>query len=107
MQNSRTGALWIQYMKMVDILRKHIKAERTGNWMLHLEADMDMLPFFAASGHNLYAKSARLYVQNMLALKITAPRLHDDFMNELYTVRRSDRYWAGLSTDLVIVVCVV
>ena len=33
---SRTGALWIQYMEMVDILRSFIKAERKGDWDLHL-----------------------------------------------------------------------
>ena len=28
---SRTGALWLQYMEMVNILRTFIKAERTAN----------------------------------------------------------------------------
>ena len=35
---SRTGALWLQYMEMVNILRTFIKAERTANWELHLQA---------------------------------------------------------------------
>ena len=33
---SRTGTLWIQYMEMIDILRSFIKAERKGDWDLHL-----------------------------------------------------------------------
>ena len=28
---SRTAKLWLQYMEMVEILQKFIKAERTGN----------------------------------------------------------------------------
>ena len=28
---SRTSALWVQYMSMIDILHKFIRAERTGN----------------------------------------------------------------------------
>ena len=36
MLNSRTAVLWIKYMEMVDKLKLFIKAERTGNWMLHL-----------------------------------------------------------------------
>ena len=51
--SSRTSALWIQYMDMVDILRKYIRAERIGSWELHLQAAQDMLPYLAASGHNL------------------------------------------------------
>ena len=58
LKKHRTANLWFQYMAMVDILRKCIKAERTGDWKLHLKAVSDMLPYFAASGHNLYAKSA-------------------------------------------------
>lgn len=51
---SRTGALWLQYMEMVNILRTFIKAERTANWKLHLQPVSEMLPYLAASGHNLY-----------------------------------------------------
>ena len=58
LKNQRTAALWLQYMRVVDILRKFIKAERTRQWSLHLQAVYDMLPYLAASGHNLYLKSA-------------------------------------------------
>ena len=77
---------------MIDILRNFVKAERTGNWRLHLQCVHDMLPYFAASGHRLYAKSAYVYLQMMTAL----PETHPD------VVRRSNRYWAGLSPDLII-----
>ncbi len=60
---SAKGALWVQYVNMVDILRKFIRAERTGNLALHLQAIQDMLPYLAASGHNLYTKCARVYLQ--------------------------------------------
>ena len=56
-KSSRTSALWVQYMSMIDILRKFIRAERTGNRQLHLQAIQNMLPYMAASGHNLYTKS--------------------------------------------------
>jgi hypothetical protein len=38
----------------------------------------------------------------MFALQNTQPALHEHFMKGMHTVRRSDRFWAGLSTDLVI-----
>ena len=53
MLNSRTAVLWIKYMEMVDTLKLFIEAERTGNWMLHLKAPHEMLPYFAAAGHTL------------------------------------------------------
>ena len=102
MENQRTAVLWMQYMKMIDILRMFIKAERTGNWNLHLQAVYDMLPYFAAAGHNMYAKSAYIYLQLMEDLKDKHPDVYQQFQDGLHVVRRSDRYWAGLSTDLVI-----
>ena len=89
-------------MKMLDILRQLIKAERVGSWRLHLKATYEMLPYFAASGHNLHAKSAYIYYQMMTNLEDTNPTIRDLFMKGHHVLRRSDRFWTGLFLDLVI-----
>ena len=62
-----------------------------------------MLNLFAATGHINYAKSARFYLQLMQDLPREHHWLHQCFINEgFHTVRRSNRFWAGLWTDLVI-----
>ena len=66
-------------MDMLDILRKYIRAERTGNWALHLQAIQEMLPYLAASDHNLYAKSARVGLQQMSNLKTQHPNVQQRF----------------------------
>jgi hypothetical protein len=38
----------------------------------------------------------------MMSLKETHPDVYHMFMSGLHVIRRSDRYWAGLSADLVI-----
>jgi hypothetical protein len=101
-KSSRTSALWVQYMDMIDILRKFIRAERTGNRELHLQAIQDMLPYMAASGHNSYTKSAMLYLQYMSNLETQHPDVQRNFNKGLHVIRRSNRLWAGLSSDLVI-----
>ena len=102
MKDHRTAKLWFQYMEMVSILRTFIKAERTGNWLLHLQTVQQMLPYFAAAGHNHYTKSAYVYLQMMKDLPATHPVVYENFIAGHHVVRRSNRYWAGLSTDLVI-----
>ena len=72
------------------------------NWKLHLQTLQDMLPYFAASDHSLYAKSAYVYLEIMLRLPETHPDAHRKFMEGYHVVRRSDRFWAGLSPDLII-----
>ena len=61
----KTAQLWLQYMSTVDILKCFLKAERTGNWLLHLSVVHEMLPYLAAAGHKAYRKSAYLYMQLM------------------------------------------
>ena len=53
---SKTATFWIQYMKMVEICLQFLKAERTGDWQLHLDMSRMMLPYFAASGDYHYQK---------------------------------------------------
>jgi len=99
---SRTAKLWMQYLYHVDLVQRFILAERTGNWLLHLSTVSSMLTLFAAAGHHNYAKSARLYLQLMNKLLCTRPWLYDQFISHGHTVRRTNRFWAGLSTDLII-----
>ena len=49
---NRTGKLWIQFMDFASIARMFIQTERTRDWNLHIHASEQMLPFFAAAGHN-------------------------------------------------------
>ena len=97
-----TASLWIQYLDMIRILRRFIRAERLGNWYLHLEAVSEMLPYLAASGHSLYAKSASIYLSSMANLPNDHHVVHQHFVEGLHVARASDRAWAGLSTNLMI-----
>jgi len=100
--SSRTAKLWIQYLGYVDILKTLIRAERTGDWDLHLSTVSRMLSLFAATGHGNYVRCCRLYLQMMQELPDTHGWLHDKLSNGFHAVRRSDRLWAALSTDLLI-----
>lgn len=107
--NGPTAQLWLQYFELIIIALQFIEAERVGDWTLHLQSMRKMLPVFHAAGHLPYAKSAQLYLQDMLALENlvvqdeaseSAYRL---FSKEGYfTVKRSDKMWSGIWTDMTI-----
>lgn len=67
-RRGKTCKLWVKYFKMLKDFRA---AERMGNWEIHLNSIDPMILFFHAAGHFNYAKSARLYLQNMTELKET------------------------------------
>ncbi|CAH0746943.1 unnamed protein product [Bemisia tabaci] len=102
--SSRTAKLWCQYLDQVQIIRMFIRAERTGNWPLHMACIEKMLPFFHASGHLNYAKSAHLYLQEMLELprKMSDGEFKSFSQKGFFAIRRSNKFWSGLWSDLTI-----
>lgn len=100
----RTPALWMQYFEQVALMLRFIRAEREGNWVLHLDSVVSMLPYFHAAGHILYAKSAHLYAQDMCTLASRLPPdVYESFTTKgFFTIRRSERFWSGIWTDMCI-----
>ena len=101
---SRTGKLWVQYIRQVALLQHFIRAERTGNWKMHLDCVREMIPHFHAAGHLNYAKSARLYLQQMERLDETIPDEEYRLFTEkgYFTIRRCDSFWGGNFSDQTI-----
>lgn len=99
-----TATLWIQYFRMCTLMKNFIRAERTGDWKLHLHSVSDMIPYFHAAGHLNYAKSAHLYYQDMLTLQEKMdPEEFVKFTTQGYfTIRRSDKFWCGIWSDMTI-----
>ena len=101
---SRTGKLWVQYVYQVLLMLKFITAEQTGNWQLHLHCMEEMIPHFHAAGHLQYAKSARLYLQQMNNLvHVMSPEEYTLFSDKGYfTLRRTNDFWSGNFSDQTI-----
>lgn len=98
-----TAQLWVQYFRMVSIAKEFIRAERMGDWQAHLNCVKEMLPYFHASGHLPYAKSAHSYLQYMLQLEeVIDPSVYRRFTEGFFTVRHSDKLSCGISTDMTI-----
>ena len=91
LSSTKTASLRFQLVQMVYLLRNFIKAERLGDWDLHLQILYAMLPFFAASGHGFYLKSVHIYLQKMANLPEKHPEIHQHFKEALHVIRRSDR----------------
>uniref|UniRef100_A0A1B0CSS6 Uncharacterized protein n=1 Tax=Lutzomyia longipalpis TaxID=7200 RepID=A0A1B0CSS6_LUTLO len=103
-KKNRTAKLWINYFHNVNIMRQFIRAERTGNWQLHLQSIEAMLPYFHSSGHLNYAKSAHLYLQDMANLQNQMePAEYQNFTEKGYfVIRRTNKFWSGVSVDITI-----
>jgi hypothetical protein len=98
---SRTSRLWILYMKYIELLKKFLISERTSTWLLHLECLNGMLGLFASTSHVLREISKTVSTNYESVIRISSGIVFTVYSG-MHTIRRSDRYWAGLSCDLVI-----
>ncbi|MCP3850965.1 MAG: hypothetical protein GY694_12115 [Gammaproteobacteria bacterium] len=61
---SRTAKTWIDVLIKL-LMMKFVKAEREGDWFLHLDTFRKMLPYFFAAGHVNYARYGVYYLQTI------------------------------------------
>ena len=76
-------------MNMYGIMLRFLRAEREGNWTLHLESFSQMLPWFAAYGHTNYTRWGAVYLDEMRKLQTDAPEVYRQFMAGNFVMRRS------------------
>lgn len=99
-----TAQLWVQYWKLVTLVKNFIAAERSGDFDLHLKCVERMIPIFHASGHFLYAKCANPYLQDIRKLKNSMDEYEfKHYISEGFnSIRRSDKFWSSIWSDMTI-----
>lgn len=90
---------WREYMDMVSILLGFIRAEREGNWELHLETFSKMLPWLAIYDHVNYSRWGPVYLADMMQLPTKAPDVYHEFCAGNFSIKRSTRSFSQISTD--------
>ena len=80
---SRTARLWINYLHQARLILLFLRAERTGDWKLHMYSVRKMIPLFHSAGHLAYAKSTRLYVQQMDDLSEKCQRISSNSLPQV------------------------
>ena len=68
--------LWLNYQRRVGMARMLIKADRTGSWLMHLQAVSNCLTVFAAAVHFNYLPSPHYYLQQMSNLEEKHPDVY-------------------------------
>ena len=65
-ETSRTAKLWVEnIVRLVFLMMQFVRAEREGDWALHLLVVKGMMPYFFAANHNNYARYGLYYLRSM------------------------------------------
>ena len=65
----RASKLWVDCLiKSVLLIMQYVRAERTGDWLLHLYASAEMIKYFFAAGHVNFAQYGLYNLLQMINL---------------------------------------
>ena len=87
---------WWQYMDMVCILLRFIRAQRDGLWELHIVTFRQMLPYLHRYDHTNYARWGCVYLAEMQKLP---DEVKDEFVKGNFVVKGSDQRFNQVSPD--------
>lgn len=99
---SKLFCFWDEYISMVLILLQFIKAERTGNWSLHLSSTTGMIPHFFAMDRSNYARWLPIYLADMCMLEETHPEVFKEFSTGSHSISRSGQPFSQVWTDMAL-----
>ena len=85
---------------MVTSLLQFLKAERTGNWKLHLSSIAAMLPHYFAMDRQNYARFLPVYLADMQRLELTHPDVYKEFAAGNHSISRSGQPFSQVSADM-------
>ena len=94
---SKTAKLWVDVLiKPVFLMMSYIRAEREGDWLLHLATFKQMLPYYFASSHVHYARYGLYYLRTMEKLP---PHVLSHFLKGEHVTRHVQGIWNGIWSD--------
>ena len=99
LQHLPNFVLWRSYMKMVETLLDFIRANREGNWALHLDSFSAMLPWMTIYDHTNYARWGTVYLCEMKNLQNTHTLVYEEFLNGNFVVKISQLKFNQIPLD--------
>ena len=98
-KRSKTSAAWVQnVVKPVFLIMLFVRAEREGDWLLHLYSCWEMMPYFYAANHGNYARYGLIYIMYMLRMK---DNIREKFMQGQHVMRHIKGCWNGTWSDML------
>lgn len=97
---SRTAKLWVTcVIHPVFTVMKYIRAEREGDWALHVTVVREMMPLFFAASHINYARYGMYYLRTM---EMLPDKVHHHFIKGQHVMRYNVGIFNGIWSNMAI-----
>jgi hypothetical protein len=96
---SPTFKFWDKCLDALQVMLLNIRAERQGNWALHLHTQSLMLPYFFVADRTNYARYTPVYLLDMLELP---GEVAQAFESGQFTFKEKPGSFNGIWTDMAV-----
>lgn len=96
---SPTFRYWIMFLEAAQLLLLNIRAEREGDWQLHLHSFTKMIPYYFATNRPNYARWSCVYILDMIQLP---DDVKDAFEAGQFAIYRSNNQFNGIWSDMAV-----
>ena len=89
--------MWITLLiQPVFLCLLYVRAEREGDFLLHLHCVQEMMPIIFAAGHHFYAHWGSYYIESM---KHLPPEILEKFLKGMHVPRQKKGY--GMESGVI------
>ena len=85
---SSTFAYWDSFLEAVSVLLRLLRADREGDFLLHLDEVLETVPYFHLTGRINYSRYTPVYVLDMKMLEHNHPASYQHLLSGGFVVRR-------------------
>jgi hypothetical protein len=101
-QQSQQCQFWNEFLRIIGLIKKLIKADREGDFLLHMKAVEELCPVFMGCGSFNYLRYGTFYVEQLKSLNNCMPELYASFMGGDFVVKRKDGRFNAVSPDMAL-----
>ena len=90
---------WFNFKLIFQVVHDSIRADREGDFNLHLDAFRRALVLFAAFDRPNYLRWGSVYFEDMLKLHTTAPDVYENFMAGKFSIKERPERFISVAGD--------
>ena len=88
------------HIHMASLVKDLVRADREGDWSLHLQTVLTILPLFAILDSTNYFRWASLYLEDMRQIPENAPEIHERFMAGEFPIKTKAGFFNAVGADM-------
>lgn len=84
---------------MIRVVRDLIRADRLGDWKLHVESFKKLVPLFHIMDRSNYSRWGTVYLNDILILEQKYPDVYEEFLKGQFCLKRSKTSFTSIPGD--------